>query len=225
MQGAGIRFQLRGAEGVSLEADAQLEVYTTRPDTVGGQPSSCLSDPAFFCCTAGDYRSACFRFERAACVLGQLACTDGRRERRSSLAPGTSLPAAQWLTTTGTEGHCTTVLTNGTCTSSTCSCQARGPWRQLLFAAPIASTGGTTRRLLGPVGNAGGSDPGGARAGLQVPCGGATQGRPGAAARIRVPVPSKPPGGCRYKAGGIAWHSKPRSSSRSALRRTTAWYL
>lgn len=33
-QGAGISFELRGAEGCSLEEGAQLEVYTTRPDTV-----------------------------------------------------------------------------------------------------------------------------------------------------------------------------------------------
>mmetsp|Transcript_21063 Transcript_21063/g.63390 ORF Transcript_21063/g.63390 Transcript_21063/m.63390 type:complete len:1009 (+) Transcript_21063:168-3194(+) len=35
-EGAGISFELRGAEGCSLEEGAQLEVYTTRPDTLFG---------------------------------------------------------------------------------------------------------------------------------------------------------------------------------------------
>lgn len=34
LQGAGIRFQLEGGDGSSLPPNAQLEVYTTRPDTV-----------------------------------------------------------------------------------------------------------------------------------------------------------------------------------------------
>jgi len=41
LQGAGIRFLVEGGDGSALPPNAQLEVYTTRPDTVR---QSVLSD-------------------------------------------------------------------------------------------------------------------------------------------------------------------------------------